>query len=140
MPTSANLAKIHIAKKELGLSDEDYRGILAYHFQVDSAAKLNDRQCVVMINHLKAKGWKPKSRDKKRGKPFAGTRPAPGRASLLAKIEAQLTVRQLPWSYAASMAKRICKVDALEFCDVEGLRKIVAAFAYDAKRKGLVQK
>lgn len=61
MPTAANLAKIHIAKKELQLTDETYRDMLHLHFQVKSAKQLTDRQCAVMLNHLKAKGWQPKS-------------------------------------------------------------------------------
>ena len=41
-PSKADLAKIHIAKKELGLSDDVYRDILRSRFgkTKDSAAKL----------------------------------------------------------------------------------------------------
>lgn len=60
MLSKTSLAKIHIAKKELGLSDETYRDILHLHFGVDSAAKLNDRQGTVLLNHFRAKGWQPK--------------------------------------------------------------------------------
>jgi len=58
---NVNLAKIHIAKKELGLSDETYRDMLYFHFKVDSAKRLSPRQCTVFLNHLRAKGWQPKS-------------------------------------------------------------------------------
>ena len=40
MPTKADLAKIHIAKKELGLTDDAYRDLLRGQFKVDSAALL----------------------------------------------------------------------------------------------------
>ena len=60
MPSRADLAKIHIAKKELGLTDEAYRDILRLHFQVESARDLTPRQATVLLNKFRAKGWKPK--------------------------------------------------------------------------------
>lgn len=138
MPTKADYAKIHIAKKELHLTDEAYRDILHLHFQVDSATKLSDRQCAALLTLLRAKGWQPK-RPAKGKKPFAASPSgAPAqREPLLKKIEAHLTERKLPWNYAHAMAKRICQVDRVEFCDVTGLWKLVAAFEYDAKRHGI---
>lgn len=41
MPTHRDLAKIHIAKKELGLDDASYRGILQERYNHDSAADLS---------------------------------------------------------------------------------------------------
>lgn len=136
MPTTANLAKIHIAKKELNLTDETYRDMLHLHFQVDSAAKLNDRQCTVMLNHLKAKGWQPKRPRRVGNRPFKAKGKAPfGKEQLINKIEAHLTTRKLPWDYAHAMAKRICKVERVEFCDPTQLWKLVCAFEYDSKRR-----
>jgi len=134
---SAVLAKIHIAKKDLRLTDDEYRAVIAFHFGGKTSAKeLSPRQQAVLLNHFKAKGWQSK-KPKKAGKaPFKNTRPPAGRGPLLAKIEAHLAERDLPWSYANGMAKKICKVDAIEFCDEEMLWKIVAAFEYDSKRKG----
>jgi hypothetical protein len=59
-PNKAALAKIHIAKKELGLTDEVYKDILSLKFHVDSASRLNNRQATVLLNTFKAKGWKPR--------------------------------------------------------------------------------
>jgi phage gp16-like protein len=59
-PKKAALAQIHIAKQELGLSEEAYRNLLFLKFQVDSASCLNYRQLTVLLNTFKAKGWKPK--------------------------------------------------------------------------------
>jgi Bacteriophage Mu, GemA protein len=66
-PTRAKLAKIHIAKKELQLTDEIYRDILFVNFGVESAAKLSDAKATEMIEILKKKGWKPKPASKARG-------------------------------------------------------------------------
>lgn len=55
MPSSADLAKIHIAKKELGLTDEAYRDILRTHFRVESAKELAPKQVIVLLNKFRAK-------------------------------------------------------------------------------------
>lgn len=60
MPTQAQLAKIHIAKKELQLADETYRDILALHFKAESAKELTDRQAEQLLDLFRARGWKPK--------------------------------------------------------------------------------
>ncbi len=62
MPTRAEYAKIHIAKKELGLDDETYRDILAWKFKVTSSKELNSRQVGALLAHFRAKGWKPRAR------------------------------------------------------------------------------
>lgn len=61
MVDRAALAKIHIAKKELGLTDEAYRDMLHIHFQVASAKDLKPQQVVVLLNKFRAKGWRPKT-------------------------------------------------------------------------------
>ena len=64
MPTRSDLAKIHIAKKELGLTDEAYRDIMRERFGKDSAAKLTGSQAFHLINHFKSLGWRPKYQHK----------------------------------------------------------------------------
>lgn len=61
-PTRGQLAKIHIAKKELQLTDEVYRDILAINFKVESAKDLTDQQAAKLLDTFRAKGWKPKTR------------------------------------------------------------------------------
>ncbi|MFC1524645.1 gp16 family protein [Thermodesulfobacteriota bacterium] len=62
MPTRSELAKIHIAKKELGLSDEEYRDILQHRFKKRSAKDLTHTQVQVLLGVFKLAGWKPKFR------------------------------------------------------------------------------
>jgi phage gp16-like protein len=59
-PSKISLAKIHVAKKELGLTDDAYRDILRVHFQVASSKDLTDRQATVLLNQFRAKGWTAK--------------------------------------------------------------------------------
>lgn len=60
MSTRALLAKIHIAKKQLGLDDETYRAIIARH----GAGKTSSRELTIaqmdaVLREFTAKGWAP---------------------------------------------------------------------------------
>jgi len=65
MPVQKLLAKIHIAKKELGLDDETYREVLSSEFGVWSSKDLNNEKALKLIRIFKNKGWKPKLKPKK---------------------------------------------------------------------------
>ena len=56
------IAKIHIAKKELGLDDETYRDVIkqATDGKKNSSSKCTDKQLTKVIELFKAKGWKTK--------------------------------------------------------------------------------
>jgi phage gp16-like protein len=53
------LAKIHIAKKDLGLDEDTYRAVLERLTGQRSAAGLDDRRLGLVLDEFKAKGWKP---------------------------------------------------------------------------------
>lgn len=61
MPNRSDLAKIHIAKKELGLDDATYRGVLWDRYHRESAADLSDSQAADLIDLFRQKGWRPAS-------------------------------------------------------------------------------
>ncbi len=65
MPSRKALAKIHIAKKELNLSDTEYRQILYNCFGVDSSKYLTDQQADMLIAIFVDMGWKPKKKQQK---------------------------------------------------------------------------
>jgi len=58
------LAKIHIAKKDMGLRDEEYEAMLTA-FKVETAAVMTVPQLENMVKLLKYHGWKPARRRKK---------------------------------------------------------------------------
>lgn len=64
------IAKIHLAKNQLGLDDDTYRSIIQQAVGKDSSTKCTDKQLEKVIEKLKEKGWKdakPRiSRDKTR--------------------------------------------------------------------------
>ncbi len=51
------LAKIHLAKKQLGLDDDVYRDVIMQAVGKDSSAKCTDRQLEKVLEKLKEKGW-----------------------------------------------------------------------------------
>jgi phage gp16-like protein len=53
------LAKIHIAKKDLGLDDDTYRDVLEAATGKRSAAGLTGGELVAVVKHFEARGWKP---------------------------------------------------------------------------------
>jgi len=64
-PARQLLAKIHIAKKELGLDEEVYREILSSNFKVQSSKDLDNTRALRLIRYFREKGWVPKSKPKK---------------------------------------------------------------------------
>ena len=58
MPSRLDLAKIHIAKKELGLDDATYRRILWDRYERESAAELSDSESADLIELFREKGWR----------------------------------------------------------------------------------
>jgi phage gp16-like protein len=60
MSRKAMLAKIHIARKDLALSDESYADILRRKTGAESAAGLSDAQLDRVLGEFKRLGWKPK--------------------------------------------------------------------------------
>jgi phage gp16-like protein len=128
---NAELAKIHIAKQQLGIDDGTYRLMLQNIAGVASAADLNPDGRHAVLDHLKKIGFKQKIR----GRPNnmeVGT----SRAAQLKKIEALLTIGKKPWSYADALAKRICKVDKISWVKADQFYKIITALRKQAKRAG----
>lgn len=58
------IAKVHVAKKELGLADDDYQAILIRITGHSSSAMLSEDKLVAVLVEFEAKGWKAKPRKK----------------------------------------------------------------------------
>lgn len=127
-----DLAMIHLAKKDLGLDDDMYRDILQQCCGVESSAELDAPNRRKLLAFFRGRGWGRRDHTKSRPKNMN----VPDRSRLLKKIEALLAEASRPWSYADVLAKKICKVDSVSFCQPEHLSKIIAALMYDAKRHG----
>ncbi|ANJ73531.1 regulatory protein GemA [Ralstonia insidiosa] len=130
MASRANLAKIHIARKQLGMDEDTYRAMLQSVGGVQSSKDLDDAGATKVLAHLQRSGFKPTKQ--------TGRKPRIGgdRARLVGKIEALLADSGKPWAYAEAMAKRMFNVDKLEWCDRDQLWRLTAALQMSANRNG----
>lgn len=119
------LALIHVAKAQLGLDDETYRAMLFAIARVKSAADLDWAGRKKVLDHLKAGGFKIKSRPA----------PAANKAGLVSAVRASLIAcGNKPDAYADGMARHMFHIERFEWCDPVQLRKIIAALGYQQKR------
>jgi len=123
----ADLAKIHLAKKALGMDEEAYRALLRRVAGVESAGEATATGRARLLAEFQRLGWRPKRR--------RGVRPSETRQPQLRKIHALLGER--PVAYAEGILKRMYGEAAparLEWAGPEQLRKVIAALEYDRRR------
>lgn len=130
------IQKIHIGKVELKMDRECYTRFLLETVDKHSCSVMSDSELMQVLQAMKAKGFKVKSKQH-------GRRPSVGNADenamrkrYLDKIEAFLAEGKKPWSYAHAICKRSFGIDRLQWCTEDQLRKIVQMFAVMAKRHG----
>lgn len=114
---TGELAKIHIAKKQLGLDEDTYRDMLWTVARVRSSSELDHAGRKTVLDHLKARGFNSQT------KPSVSNVKKP----LIGKISALLADMKLPWTYADAVAKQMYKRDRLQWCDAVQLRGVIAA-------------
>lgn len=98
-----DLAKIHLAKKQLGLDDEQYRDLLWVVARVRSSADLDEFGRKKIINHLRDCGATFKAPKRSGKRPHNYNR----LPEYITKVEALLTDMGLSWAYADSIARNI---------------------------------
>lgn len=123
-------AKIHIARKDLGLDDDTYRAMLEHLTGHRSSKDCTDRQLVMVIASLRRRGWNPapstyRKTDKKAQ---SGKTPKvrPEYEPLLTKIHALILDTGTTWAYAEGIAMNMYRV-GLSWCDSTQLRGVVTA-------------
>ncbi len=133
------MIKIHIAKKQLNLADEDYRAILIAKGSVSSSKDLDHAGRERVLAYFQTLGFKPKAA----ANPKRPTRPtpAPEKLKLVRRIRAQLiSLDRLPDTYADGIAKQMFGVDFYEWATPEQLHKISAALGVQQAKKGVPTK
>jgi len=123
-------ALVHVAKAQLGLSDEDYREILA-GYGVASSRELTERQFNELMKFLGRLGFQrrpPAAR--RRGQEVYGDE----RSRYLAAIERLLVEKNLPWNYAHAIGENMFGVRRLEWLEPERLQKVMVALIYHKRR------
>jgi len=123
----SKLATIHIGKKQLGMTDDEYRLMLASVAGVDSAKDCDDEALNRVIDRMRELGFRPQRKRR--------ARPAPEREALVRKVRALLANYRRPDGYADSMAKHMFGVDRFEWLEADQLRRLVAALEIDRRRR-----
>lgn len=132
---NGDLAKIHVAKKALNMSDEDYRAMLWTQGRVHSSADLDHAGRQRVLDHLKACGFKPSASTKTK-RPARPT-PAPDKLKLVRRIRAQLiSLDHLPDTYADGIAHQMFGLQFYEWATHDQLHSITAALGVEQRKKG----
>ena len=128
------LAAIHLAARDLGLDRPAYEDILFTVARVRSAADLDAAGRAAVLDHFRARGWKP-SRTNHRHPGRPQNLDSEDRGPQLRKVGALLAEAGLPWAYADGIAKRMFGIERLQFCQPDQLQKVIAALVYDQRRR-----
>lgn len=113
------LAMVHVAKKQLGLSDDEYEMFLT-SFKVDSAGSLSIRQLENMVELLKHHGWKHKKSRKAKDRD--------DRLSALRRRCVEIAqAMENGEKRMAGLAAKICGVATIAWCkDADKLERLLA--------------
>ncbi|PKN07602.1 MAG: regulatory protein GemA [Deltaproteobacteria bacterium HGW-Deltaproteobacteria-8] len=145
------LAKVHIAKAQLQLTDDAYRAVLARH-GVESSKELDTKGLEKLLDHFAKLGWQAKAARTRKGDKHGapanlgrglgkGNAKPYDRSALMTKIEALLAEKgteqgkHVPWDYAKAILKRMYKLDRLEWATPEQLRGVMVALMQGGRRK-----
>jgi phage gp16-like protein len=126
------IALVHVAKSQLGLTEDEYRGVLS-SIGVSSSKELDYRKFGDLMNQFRARGFKPLSGSKK----AAGMQSdlPKEKQPMLSKIGAILVELEMPWKYADRVAKKMFGVDSLRWCTRDQTWKVLQALIIFQKRK-----
>lgn len=123
------IAKIKIAQKQLGMTDDAYHSLLLRVGGADSCTKLAFPKLEAVLAEMRRMGFKPTK--------SAGRRPNRRDSAdpMMRKIEALLLDNGWSWNYAHGIAKRMFGVDRVEWLSDSNMHKLVAALQIAANRR-----
>lgn len=127
------LAKIHIAKKDLGLTEDVYRAMVLNITGVESCSKASYKALVALVAEMRAKGWKGNSDSWLN---YSATpKFQPGCEKLAGKIRAILLDTDKSWNYAQGIAEKAFG-KKLQECSAPDLQKIIGLLLNASKGGG----
>lgn len=146
MTRRAAVVKVQIARKELGLADDDYRLILERLTGRTSSADCSDAELGRVLDEFKAKGWTPKVVGGKVGTPTAPVAKRPADHPAAKKARALWLslwnlgeIRDPSETALEAFARRQLKVERLQWADQGQTYKLIEALKAMAERAGWSQ-
>lgn len=135
-PRDRDLAQIHLAKKALGLTDEDYRALLARVGNVGSAADLDIAGRARVLREFERLGWRAQPTGKPKPK-LCGEPQARKIRALWLALAAAGVVRNPDESALLAYVRRQGQVDRLEWLSVAAASKVIEALKRWCARTGV---
>ena len=132
MLTRKQLALVHIAKKQTGMTEKEYRDLLS-SFGVSSSKDLPYQAFAALMNRFKALGFVSKTKPR----PY---RPATSKYRLMSKVRAIQADMDLSDDYINGMVKKMFKnadgmaIVSYRWLNERQLHKLVAALSYHQNR------
>lgn len=133
---SSDLAKIHMAKKALGMTDDDYRALLARVGKVGSAADLDIAGRARVLREFERLGWRAQPTGKPKPKLCGEPQAKKIRALWLALYGAGV-VRNPDESALLAYVRRQGQVDRLEWLSVRAASAVIEALKKWCRRTGV---
>lgn len=133
------IGKVHVAKKELCLVDDDYRGVLMRVTGKASAADCSDSELVTVIDEFKNKGWQaqPKNPASARTASRRADHPSARKARALWISLGHLGAIANPSEKALeAFAKRQLRCDRLQWADQSQMYALIEALKSIGNREG----
>ncbi len=150
MPSRQMIVKIHVGKNQLGMSDEEYRSILARNFGVRSSAELTEAEAQRLVNEIfKARGFSVKrpANSRRPGRDISGAQAPRGgevfyHKSSLAGLRAEIAEYALRrfgpgWERPlGKLCERIAGIERLEWVNNFYHLKAIKAALLKMEEKG----
>lgn len=127
MISNKKKALIHVAKKQVALTEEEYRSLLA-RVGVESSRDLNNRTFNYVMDRFNDLGFRSKKSQRK-----ISNLPH-GKKALMKKLMAIILDMKLSWAYVDSISKSRFKVETAQWLDQGQLRKLVQIMVVHQKR------
>ncbi len=131
------IAKIHIAKKDLGLDDGTYKDVLKRITGKDSSKNMTLNELKAVLDDFSRRGFVAKrtaKTAKRHGKKTTAHQQNQSRQAMIDKIEAILADMGLHWNYAHTMSNNMFGKLQLQFCTDDEMFKVMQAMAVYQRR------
>lgn len=131
MISNKKKAVIHIAKAQVGMTEQEYQDLLG-SVNVSSSKHLNNKAFSIVMQHFDSLGFKSKS--KTRSKRKINNLPK-GKKALMKKLEAIILNLDLTWGYVDAIAKKRFHVEKAQWLERPELHKLVIMMQYHSNRR-----
>lgn len=114
---------IHVARRQLGLSEDDYRAVLALYGGVTSATELDQRGFTAVMARFEQLGFR--STSQRRPMPVRAGMASPGQTSFIRQLWAECTNGAGTEASLGKWLERQFGVSALRFVPAELAPKVI---------------